>query len=92
MPVLSGPVPAPPAPWSRHGAGGYRATRPAAAVEDPTPVPATVPAGHLTVAQPAARVIAAAGLLDLPTLVAAITRTRRFRSRIPCRTAISSPR
>jgi hypothetical protein len=52
-----------------------------AAVEDPTPVPAAVPAGHLTVARAAARVLAVAGPLDLPTLAAVIARTRRFRSR-----------
>jgi hypothetical protein len=55
----------------------------AAAVQDPTPVAAAVPAGHLAVARAAARMLAGAGPLDLPTLAAAITPTRRFRSRNP---------
>jgi hypothetical protein len=42
-----------------------------------------VPARHLTVARAAVRVLTAVGPLDLPAMVAAITRSRRFRTRNP---------
>ena len=54
----------------------------AAPVDEPARVGA-VPAGHLTVARAAVRVLAAAGPLDMPALSATITRTRRFRARNP---------
>jgi len=55
---------------------------PAGAVDESAPV-GTVRPGHLTVARGAVRVLAAVGPLDLPTLAAVITRTRRFRARNP---------
>ena len=55
---------------------------PAAAVDEPAPV-GVVPAGHLTVARAAARMLATTGPLDLPALAATIARTRRFRVRNP---------
>jgi len=55
---------------------------PAAAAVEPAPVK-TVPAGHLTAARAAAKVLAAVGPLDLSTLAAGIVRSRRFRARNP---------
>jgi hypothetical protein len=55
----------------------------AALVEDPPPVAGAVPAGHLTVARGSARVLAAVGPLDMPTITATIARTRRLRARNP---------
>jgi hypothetical protein len=54
-----------------------------APVQEPGPVVGTVPAGHLTVARASARMLAAVGPLDLPTLASAVVRTRRFRARNP---------
>jgi len=54
----------------------------AAPADEPAPVD-SVPAGHLTVARAAARVLAAVGPLDLPALAAVIARSRRFRVRNP---------
>jgi hypothetical protein len=56
---------------------------PAAASVDESAPADVVPAGHLTVARAAVRVLAAVGPLDLPALSATITRTRRFRTRNP---------
>ncbi len=55
----------------------------AAPVDEATPVVGVVPAGHLTVARAAARMLTAVGPLDLPALTAAVARTRRFRDRNP---------
>ena len=63
----------------------------AAPADEPMPVD-SVPAGHLTVARAAARVLAAVGPLALPALTAVIARSRRFR--VPgtrCPTVISLP-
>ena len=54
----------------------------AAPVDHATPVGA-VPAGHRTVARAAVRLLTAVGPLDPPAMAAAITRTRRFRTRNP---------
>jgi len=54
-----------------------------AAVPVDEPSDDTVPAGHLTAARAAARLLAATGPLDLPAVAAAIARTRRFRTRNP---------
>ena len=63
----------------------------AAPADEPAPVD-LVPAGHLTVARAAARVLAAVGPLDLPALATVIARSRRFRSATRCPTVISLPR
>ena len=53
-----------------------------APVDHPTTVGA-VPAGHLTVARAAVRLLTAVGPLEPPAVAAAVARTRRFRARNP---------
>ena len=61
----------------------------------PATAPATVnavPVGHLTAARASVRVLAAVGPLDLSTICAASTRTRRFRARNPLSDRDLAPR